>query len=238
MKTLTMRAFTCISISLALVALSGCQSTGGKKSNTNDLAAYAAKQQDYEQLLQEWQTLKPGISRLLAIESELNLLLGELEQLSASLAQSQHSAQVASAPAPTPVPVAFTSSTPVSTAAVAPAVINEAVVSEPVQAAPRPLPVSTVERATGGNYALQVASITEPHRLQATWRNLLDKNPQLLAELEPNYQKIQVKNTDYYRLKVGSFNTQQEASRTCSHLKSAGVSCLVVDYTKSDFAQL
>jgi cell division protein FtsN len=219
MKTISSRALHIFSISLSLLLVSGCQSTAStSKANNSDLADYASKQQDYEQLLQEWQTLKPGISRLLAVESELNMLLGELEQLSASLNAAQNAPQVATAPAaPEPATTAY-------------ALAN--------QPEPEPEPEVQSAQRKAGNYALQVASITEQHKLPEVWQQMLNKNPRLLSDLEPNFQKIHVKNTDYYRLKVGSFDTIQEASSTCSSLKAAGMSCLVVDYTGSNFSQL
>jgi cell division protein FtsN len=251
MNKLTSRALGIITTTLALCCMVGCQSTAPKAAkNTSaaptDLQAYASKQQDYEQLLQEWQTLKPGLSRLLAIEGELNLLLGQLETLSASLAQSQNNANIASAPAKPSMPVVNT--TPVAAPVVRymPPVVTEKVadtIAETVaeknsELAIEPAVSSANIARADANFALQVASITEPHRLPQMWQKMIDKNPQLLANMEPNFQKTQVKNTDYYRLKVGSFNTQQEANHKCSNLKAAGFPCLVVDYTGSNFAQL
>jgi hypothetical protein len=88
------------------------------------------------------------------------------------------------------------------------------------------------------NFALQVASITDMRRLPIVWQEMMDKNRALLADMEPNFERTNVRNTDYYRLKLGGFSTEQEASRKCGSLKNAGVDCLVVGYTRSNFAQL
>jgi cell division septation protein DedD len=107
-------------------------------------------------------------------------------------------------------------------------------VSEPIVAQVAP-PASVSSPA---NFALQLVSITERHLLPHVWQEMREKTPQLLADMEPNFQKINVRNTDYYRLKVGGFTTRNEANQKCTDLKSAGISCLVVDYTASNFLQL
>lgn len=209
-KVFIMRTWHALVGGVFLTTLVGCQSMNSSTPAAGE-SELSAKQQDYETLLQEWQALKPGITRLLAIEEELNALLGELEHLQANLANAQK-ANASTTVAATP-------------------------------AAPAPAPVSTVapvipQSASGGNYALQVASITEAHLLPATWKSMVNKSPELMTTLEPNFQKIQVKNTDYYRLKVGSFASIQDASRTCGKLKVAGIPCFVVDYNGSNFSQL
>lgn len=228
----------CIALLITLFCLTGCQSTASPHAGNNnpasstDLQAYAAKQQDYEQLLQEWQTLKPGLSRLLAIEEELHLLLGQLEQLSTSLAENQTNTAISA----TPVPGNTTSNTPAALAA--PEYTSPAFTQSPTPVEVTSTIHTEQNTAKNANYALQVASITEQHQLPLVWQEMRTKNPQLLANMEANVQKTQVKNTDYYRLKLGSFNTQQEASNKCSNLKAAGLPCLVVNYTGSNFAQL
>lgn len=180
------------------------------------------------------------------LEGELNLLLGQLEELSARLAKSQHSADIASAPAKSSMPTV--DSTPVAvpvTHYMPPVLIEkvaetaaETISGKDSEAAINSAASSSNAVRADANFALQVASITEPHRLPQMWQQMINKNPQLLENMEPNFQKTQVKNTDYYRLKVGSFNTQQEANHKCSNLKAAGLPCLVVGYTGSNFAQL
>lgn len=254
------KTFAVVALFAAFSCLTACQSHPAKTAsadtttNTATHESLAAKQQEYDQLLQEWKNLKPGLERLLAIESELNLLLGQLAQLSQALEQPpQGQAQVAQASTEQPLPAV--------PAAVQPApvgdITDDSLIQTSVNQAETPIaasitPVVLDEPATtnapvinsqaqttqDANYALQVASITEVEKLPRVWAQMLSKNPELLAELEPNFQKVQVKNTDYYRLKLGGFATQQQAIQKCSHLKAAGVTCLVVDYTASDFAQL
>jgi cell division protein FtsN len=249
MNKLPNHALATVAFLSALLCLVGCQSNPQpKNAGANaDLRAIAAKQKEYDQLLEEWKTLKPGLSRLLSIEGELNLLLGQLEQLSTSLEESQGPTAIASGYSQSATPEPQTAPQPVLQAVPLPA--DAELVTAPIAMIPSE-PEATaytddqdfVEKetttASNANFSLQVASITDMRRLPQIWQEMIDKNPQLLANLEPNFQKTNVRNTDYYRLKVGGFSTQQEASRKCSELKMAGVSCIVADYTSSNFAQL
>lgn len=229
-----------------LLSLAACQSTPKQaSSSTNDatLAQIAAKQQQQDQLLKEWQNLKPGLERLLVVEEELNLLLGQLEQLNASLEASEQPVAAVEAPARKPVETQVIPAPQVASAppvqAIAPLampVAEEEPEAEPVSI-PAPAPVHTAS-SQAGRFALQVASITERHRLPEIWQQLQSKHPRLTSDMEPNFQQTQVRNTDYFRLKLGRFASRQEANSRCNAMQSAGMNCLVVDYTASNFEQL
>lgn len=242
MNKLSNHALASAAVLSTLLCLMGCQSNPQSKSaaaNT-DQQTIAAKQKEYDQLLEEWKTLKPGLSRLLAIEGELNLLLGQLEQLSTSLEASQSPTAIAASDssnvAPAPIAVPLPADAELVTAPIAINTPSEPEADTDIDA--QNAPKEDTASASDANFALQVASITDMRRLPQIWQEMMDKNPELLANLEPNFQKTNVRNTDYYRLKLGGFSTQQEASRKCSQLKTAGVSCIVADYTSSNFAQL
>lgn len=247
MNKLTNHALTTAVFIAAFLGLVGCQSAPQTKSAgaNGDPQIMAEKQKEYDQLLAEWKTLKPGLSRLLAIEGELNLLLGQLEQLSSSLEQSQAPTAIASAYSPESaeaIPTPETTPLPLPADAelvTAPIAANTPSVPDTNSYAEEAAVVEEKQTTTSdANFALQVASITDMRRLPIVWQEMMDKNRSLLADMEPNFQRTNVRNTDYYRLKLGGFSTQQEASRKCDDLKSAGVNCIVVDYTSSNFAQL
>ena len=256
MKTSIRHSLSLLTLLWLFSSLIACSSNPIQSSaaEATDLKSLARKQQEHDkllkrhdELLQEWSELKPGLTRLLAIEEELNLLLGQLAQLSTSLEESTASNEgnVNNAPAPS---VAHYSPTP--SAQPVQEVLATAEIPEPIS--PETISIETISTETSNdsaeqtetatpvdaNFALQVASIPEYYRLPAIWGQLLDKNPQLLANMEPNYQKTNVRNTDYYRLKIGSFATRQDANRKCNDLKAAGMNCLVVDYTSSNFDQI
>ena len=220
---------------LTLLCLSACQSTPRQDAKTAsasaDTAAIAAKQQEYDQMLQEWKTLKPGLERMLAIEEEMNLLIGQLELLK-SVTQAPSNPAPAPAPKKTPASVPSQVVAPVETAKIIPTLPAPA---------PAPAPAPSEVQATShgaANYSLQVASLTELKLLPKKWKQMQSKYPQLMANLEPNYQTIQVNNTTYYRLKIGAFSSAQEANQKCAELIAAGISCLPVKYTESNFSQI
>lgn len=243
MKKFIRHSLSLFTLLVLFCCLTGCSSNPIQPSNAaaTDLKSLAIKQQEHDkllkrhdELLKEWSELKPGLTRLLAIEDELNLLLGQLAQLSTSLEESTASNE-SNTPTPnvshySPTPSAQPVQEILATAEIPETVTTEtpSKITEPTEGA---APVDA-------NFALQVASIPEYYRLPAIWGQLLDKNPQLLANMEPNYQKTNVRNTDYYRLKIGSFATRQDANRKCNDLKAAGMNCLVVDYTSSNFDQI
>ncbi|HEY7883891.1 MAG TPA: SPOR domain-containing protein [Cellvibrionaceae bacterium] len=184
-----------------------------------ELQRLQARQQQQDQLLNELQQMQPALVRLLAIEEDLYLLIERLQALSQNQGR-QATVQPSAAPA---------EKVEQKKQAVA---VATAVKKPATTTAPPAMPI--VE----ANFALQITSITEPHRLPEIWRQLTDKHPQLLGAMEPNFQVIRIQNTDYYRLKIGRFGSQTEASAKCADLKAAGLTCFVANYTESDFSEL
>lgn len=272
MKTSIQRAVQLIIIFPLIILLTACQSNPAQTNTANATNSQTSseKQQEYDQLLQDWKTLKPGITRLVAIEEELNLLLGQLSQLSSALNDSQANANLDNLPAPAAgIPtqntalgleshivneepkVAVAEASKVAATAAPSTELSMPVTAVIPQAAPeitqeitpavattRSQTPTNVENNSEANFSLQVASITEPSQLPDIWQLMQNKNPALLAGMTPNYQKVFIKNTDYYRLKIGAFSNRSEATQKCAQLKAAGIDCIVTNYSQSDFAQL
>lgn len=202
--------------------LAGCQSAPQTKAGVDmvegkhinqiaaDLKTIMAKQDQHDQLLKEWQQLKPAISRMLVIEEELNLMINQLDQLSSTSAVPPPVVAKAEVVVPTVKPI-----TP-----------------------PKPVPQQTPVRTGEANFALQITSLSDPIRLPVVWQKLKKQHPQLMSELVANYQKISVNNSDYYRLKLGAFASKQQAVSKCAELKAKGINCLVTNYNSSDFSEL
>jgi hypothetical protein len=222
----------------ALLGLASCASNpaGAGKADAGGAAsessALAAKQKEYDQMLKEWKNLKPGLTRMVAIEGELKQLMIQLEKMSTETKVNPPA--TSAAPVAANEPLVETVSTPAPIVPLAPSRIAEPIENKAVENKP----VVAAHLAASGNFALQVASTTARDQLPQIWQQMVQRNPQVLAPLAPNFQKTNVKNTDYYRLKLGSFLTQQEASQKCSDLKNLGISCFVVSYSDSNFAQL
>lgn len=81
-------------------------------------------------------------------------------------------------------------------------------------------------------YALQVASVTEQARLAKSITSIRAKAPELFSgELITNVEAAQVNGDTYYRLKIGAYQDEKNATKACAKLKQHQVSCLVSYYT-------
>ena len=197
------------------ITLTACQSVPDTTATANDQAEVAAelailkqKQQKYDAVVEEWQSMREGLQRLLVVEEELGLLIGQLEQMSqpqpSATSQQQNN-------------------------------VSQATEQTAMAAPTQPASPSKFQNESDmpAKYALQLTAVTSPTRLSSLWQDLSRKHPTLLADLPANYQKIKVKSTDYFRLKAGAFVTEQEATERCIALKTAGVGCIVSDYNNA-----
>lgn len=91
----------------------------------------------------------------------------------------------------------------------------------PVTAAPSP--------ARDGAYVIQIASYRDKPSAEGAYEKLLEKHSDLVSSLSPDYQTAQVagKGT-YFRLRIGPFESQEDASSVCKALKARRQDCLVV----------
>lgn len=222
-------SYTVAAILLSVV-LAGCQSAPEKKVGVDlingkhiseiaaDLAVLMEKQQQHDQLLKEWQQLKPAVSRLVVVEEELSLLINQLDQFAAT---SQSANREINQPA-----------------------ANSTVVEKPVTPTIEiqpDVPVAKVTAPLGQSdkrFAMQLTSLSDPIRLPVVWAQLEKAHPAVFRGLEPNFEKITVSNADYYRLKVGAFSNKQQAVERCTQVKALGINCLVTNYVASDFNAL
>jgi len=136
------------------------------------------------------------------------------------------------APAPAPAPA------PASASAPAPAQVANATAapSAPIaKAAPTPAPKAYVPPSTSvssasstGDFRVQLVSLKSRDAALKAWADALKKNKALLADYD--YEIIEAaipgKGT-YYRLRVKSFATRDDASKLCSALKAGGQDCII-----------
>lgn len=233
----TFRLMLVVSSALLISACAGNPTSSSAANNSPEV----------QQMLQEWKSMKPGIERMLTIEEEMNLLLGQLGKLNEALDESgDGEQQVALAPIDQGLPVQIESG-PALHSSASPEIEQTSPAAPPTPVAALPVETASVPEAQtdwdespthNAQYALQVASIPDKHQLPVVWQELYAQNPDLLADLQPNFQHAFVNNKDYYRLKLGGFETQTQAQTRCRQLKAAGISCLVADYSASDFDQL
>jgi cell division septation protein DedD len=132
--------------------------------------------------------------------------------------------QAAPAPAPAPAPVA---------AAPAPAADPQAVAAIPA-AKPKPKPVvaaaDAAPQAAASKYLVQIGSKQNQTEALATFADMQQKYPTLLANYRPMVQKADLGAKGvWYRLRIGPINDKATASKLCTQLKSQGMpDCLVM----------
>ena len=117
----------------------------------------------------------------------------------------------ASAPAPVPAPAPAAKPAP-----------------SPAPKAYVPPSASASSASSAGNFRVQLVSLKSRDAAVKAWADALKKNKALLSDY--NYEIIEAaipgKGT-YYRLRVKSFATRDEASKFCSALKAGGQDCIV-----------
>lgn len=149
--------------------------------------------------------------------------------------------QMGAAQIPTPVPVT-------APAAPAPAADPQAVAAIPAPAAapapaavPAPVPAAAPAAAPApaaakpapaqpSQYVVQVGSKQNQTEALATFADMQQKYPSLLASYRPMVQKADLGTKGvWYRLRIGPIGDKSTASKLCSQLKSQGLpDCLVV----------
>jgi len=80
---------------------------------------------------------------------------------------------------------------------------------------------------SGGKYALQLSSVTNPWVIEPFWLKLQKKYASALKGVTPTYERASVKGETYFRIKVGQFSKRTQAKQACAQLKEIGGSCVV-----------
>jgi cell division protein FtsN len=123
---------------------------------------------------------------------------------------------------------------PVSAVTVqAPREVPDAASSKPAPVKPTTASSTTASSdpspARDGAYLIQIASYRDRLSAEEAWTKLIAKHADLVSSLSPNYQSAEVANRGtYYRLRVGPFDSQEDARALCSALKARRQDCLVV----------
>ena len=82
-------------------------------------------------------------------------------------------------------------------------------------------------------FALQVASVTDWIRLTQSYTEVKSKATKLLASpFIANVETAKVKGVTFYRLKIGAYKLQKNATADCDILKQHQVGCIVSNYTE------
>ena len=124
--------------------------------------------------------------------------------------------------APAPQAAAAPPAAPAATPEPAPAPVQQAAV------APAPKPAAAPP-AKPSKYVVQVGSKKNQTDALATFADMQQKYPTLLASYRPMVQKADLGSKGvWYRLRIGPIDDKTEASKICGQLKSQGTDCLVM----------
>jgi septal ring-binding cell division protein DamX len=233
MKSRTFRMPSIILIYLTIaLTLAGCSSIFNDieekqaveseplmQSESNLPANTLASISNYPQHLQEWQTLKPSIERLVAIEGELKMML---EQLS-DIIDNQNStvetgSLISSVVSESQQETSFDNTEQ-----------NAVIGAKQPQETSQNTKIDKIQKTSSKNYAIQLFSLKDKYGLQSNLDALINKHPDILETLPPIIEEIRVNSTKYYRMKVGNYDNQKDANKACARLQSLQTPCMVVN---------
>jgi cell division protein FtsN len=147
-------------------------------------------------------------------------------ELVALQAQQRAAAPVVQQPAvQTQVPAASTGTGPRPLSLVPPT-SSQPAATRPV--AQQPAVSSPATSSGGGGYTVQVTSQRTPEQARTSYSNIQSRLPGVLSGYQPDIKMANLGDRGtFYRVRVGSFASRDEASRFCQSIKSAGGDCLV-----------
>jgi hypothetical protein len=201
---------------LVMAGLSGCSSLWQDPHQDSNMLTTKQKEeliyildnyQEHEALIAQWKSSQGSINRLLAIENELKMLIEQLNNFETeSKVDESQAAENLEQKDPQPK-----------------------VDTLPVDSR---FPKNTAE--SQGDYtqffAVQLAALSSVKNLSNIWQQLSRQHSNLLGNLSANVEVVESPNGKFYRLKVGEFNSSNEAVILCDKLKTLSVNCMVNRY--------
>lgn len=202
--------------------------------------------------MDEWRQLKPGVQRLIAMESDLKQLIIQLDEFAkatdpdyqSDISPQHKNTQVdvldksvfkETAVAPTPVEEIQQPVAEVNTATSVAMLESKAEIAVIAPSEPQftqtkdieAVPVITETVKVQQRYALQLASVVNPGQLVSTWNQIQRRHHSILSGMEPLYEKFQKGNTTFYRLKAMGTLTVADARSACSSIVGQGGQCFI-----------
>lgn len=230
MKLIVNQKFKNILLCILFAGLTAC-------SNTSEVERISAGEyREIKNKLADFEKMKPGLHRLLAVESDLKELmtvLNEPQNSNQQYVESGDNVEVETIEK-------HNFKEKVVTVASSP-VFDSKSVSDPLTTeisddnkhiadqanVDNVIPVSPSREAVK-KYFVQLASVTESDSINLTWEQMKRKNPDLLDDLEYSSEQVTVSSRTYYRIKAGPMTTMQAAKRLCDNLKIRGSNCFTV----------
>lgn len=220
---------------ILLVTIGGCSSAPSKEqqSLTNQLDIVDLKRQLQEHK-GDWEEVRPGIRRLIAMESDLKTLIGELSQLAALPDVPQRSVTSNVVPSAA-VPYSKPAEEVVASSALKPFSSPDAdsiIPSNSNEISPTGASVGdSVAQVDMPEFGIHLVSFKNEERLKRSWMGLEGSFNSRWPGKSPLMQRVAVRGADYYRLIVGPFAGHDNAKAVCDELKRSKQYCSVTSYT-------
>ncbi|WP_067214807.1 SPOR domain-containing protein [Marinomonas gallaica] len=227
------------------VWLAGCTLTPEKTGTMSNVELQEALQKQQ----QEWQDMKPQLQRVLALESDLKLLVETLdtvpessESLTQELAPKAEAAQQANQ-----APVMPSAALADINAPKEEALVNASTSSrneKPFRQAP-PSNAVTAEFYDGSEtksdvpyYGVQLAAYASEKQAIQGWRSITQKYAEEFADTAPLINQHKIDGKTYHQLIVGPFLKKAYSVDFCNMLKQMQQDCLVTRYKGEPFLSL
>ncbi|HEX6959762.1 MAG TPA: SPOR domain-containing protein [Ferrovibrio sp.] len=98
-----------------------------------------------------------------------------------------------------------------------------------VAAAPAAAPMPASAASAGGSSKIQLASLKDQAQAQSTWTKLHKKYADILGDLTPSYEKVEIPNKGtFVRLQAGPLKDRAAAQALCQKLAAKNQGCIVV----------
>ena len=79
-------------------------------------------------------------------------------------------------------------------------------------------------------FEVQLAAMDSEPAAYAEWARLQNRLPRLLGSRTPLIQRVKRNDKAVWRLRVAGFSSNPQAQQFCSHLRSAGVACVIAEF--------
>lgn len=193
---------------LALFTLSGCSSFDMSMLNpfssddeevreVNQPIEQEVTEEQLKSMYREWRELKQELMAVVNLDSEISSLKSQLAQQSEALAAIQSAQQE----------------------------MTDTMKSS----MQKPAMMDNMQNSMSANgaFSLQIAAASSIKAAEQAWRGQLRRFSSFLSSYTPQYSKLQTRNGEFYRVKVGSFETKEQASNSCASLQRMGGQCMV-----------
>ena len=249
-----------MSVVVGMIVLSGCTITKEKNGTMSNAELQAALQTQQ----QEWEDMKPQLQRILALESDLKLLVETLDSVpesSASLtAEMTPEAESAQQDSQAPIlpsaaladidkeskdespsfPVSDSTERPENPFSQTPpsnAVTAEFQALSPTVKNERQSEVKGAKSMTP-YYGVQLAAYRSEKQAIQGWQSITQSYAEEFADTAPLINRHQVNGKTYYQLIVGPFLKKAYSTDFCNKLKQMQLDCLVTHYKGDPFLSL